>query len=244
MAVITFESLAEVFNEEEINTFQIFKVGDTLNTGMLMSGISNFIDFIKSANVKRVYIYEHFEDAEDYYITEEVLSRVARYEDEEFLEYIYPQISEYNKKISNLDFEFPSWVAAICFCDNEPFFIICNNDRTLNGEELRYPEEEYKIIRLSNEEHRQMIQEDTKNKIETLREELRQQILSDKDFKLCTNQELRRNYAHNLFRKLQKKFEPLKKVMYQGNLSILSVAGRDFIELLWREVKEENMKKQ
>lgn len=240
--MITFETLSEVFSKEKVEVFRVFDVGETFETGLLMSGISDFIDFIKSANIQRVFIYEHFEDVEDYYITDDVLSKEARYENDEFLEYILPQINEYNRQISNLDFGFPSWVATICFCDNNAFFVICNNDRTLNGEELREPEEKYRLICLLNEQHRQKIREVSENKIEVLREELRQQILSDRNFKLCTNQELRRDYAHKLFKKMHKKFEPLKKLMYRENLSILSLEGRDFIELLWREVKETNIK--
>lgn len=240
--MITFEILAEVFAKEKVKAFRVYDIGETLKKGLLMSGMPDFTEFIKSANIKRVFIYEHYEDVEDYYITEDVLSKEARYENEEFLEYILPQINEYNRQIANLDFNYPSWVAAICFCDNNAFFTICNNDRLLNGEELKEPEEKYKMICLLNEEHREKIREISENKIEVLREELREQILSDKSFQLCTNQQLRRDYAHKLFKNMHKKFEPLKKVMYRENLSILSLEGKDFIELLWREIKEKNTK--
>lgn len=240
--MITFETLAKTFGEAEVKVFRVFDIGETFKKGLLMSGMSDFIEFIKSSNIQRVFIYEHFEDAEDYYITEDVLSKEARYENEEFLEYILPQINEYNRQISNLDFTFPSWVTAICFCDNNAFFVVCNNDRTLNGEKLKEPEENYKLICLLNEERREKIREVSQNKIEALREELREQILSDKKFQLCTNQQLRREYAHKLFKKMHKKFEPLKKVMYRENLSILSLEGRDFIELLWREIKDAKTK--
>ena len=235
----TFENLSAIFNKEKITVFRAVDIGAALQKGFLMSGISDFLRLIESANIQRVFIYEHYENVEDYYITEDILVKEARYENEKFLDYILPQIDEYNGKISKLDFSYPSWLAAICFCDNNIFFIICNNERTLNGKNLIEPEEMFSIIRTSNEEHKQKIKEENKNKVAVLREELRQLILIDKNFKLCTNQELRRDYAHKLHERLDEHFEPLKKIMYVDNFSILSREGRDFIELLWREIKAE-----
>ena len=112
----------------------------------------------------------------------------------------------------------------------------------MDGEELVEPENMVKIIRNLNENQRCEISKKKRDLIDRLQEELRQQILKDDKFKVCTNQDLRRRYATKLFSKLGKRFEPLKSIMYRDNLLILSREGREFIEVIWREVLDSKKK--
>lgn len=236
--MITFESLKSVFEKERISVFRIVDIGDLFQTGFLMPEVSELIKLAKSTQIERVLIYEHYEDDTDYYITQELFDKETYYDDEEFVDYILPQIYAYNEKIANIDFSYPAWIAAICLCDNRAFFVLCNNERTIDGEALIEPKEMFKLIKVSNEEQCKKIHEDNKNKTEVLCKELRKQILEDDDFKLCTNQALRRNYARKLRSRLPKRFAPLIKIMYRDNFDILSNYGREFIELVWREIKD------
>jgi hypothetical protein len=235
--MITFKSLSEIFVKEGISVFKIENVGQILQTGILMPEISEFIKLIKNADVKRVFIYEHFEQMEDYFITAEILEKEAKYEDNEFLTYILPQIDSYNEMISKLDFDYPSLVTAICFCDNNSFFLVFDNHRTLNGEDLVEPELMFKTICSLNENQREIIKKEMHEKVCNLLSELKVLILKDDKFRLCTNQSLRYSYLEKMYFKLDEKFEPLKEVLYRGKHSTLSVDGVNYIESIWREIK-------
>lgn len=235
--MITYESLRDSLENENVSVFRILNLGEILNSGLLMSGLEEFCSLIKSGNIKRVYVYEHYEEASDYCINEELISKESRCFDKEFLELILPQINEYNTAILKMDFNYPSWVLAICFCDNNAFFINYENDRTLDSEPLIEPKEKFELICSLNEEKRKSIREKSKSIIDALYIELEDKILSDEEFKLCTNKELRRNYAYKTFAKLDKHFAPLKKYLYNEDCYLLSSEGRNFIEVLWRKLK-------
>ena len=234
--------IKERLSENKVDVFRVKKIGELLKTGILFDDISEFFRLITTANINRVFIYEHFEFLEDYYITEETLKDVVRYENDDFIDFIIPQINNYNSKIEKLDFKYPSMVIAFCICDNQFFFMFNTNERLLDGEELVEPETMLKIICDSNESQRCEILKKRRDLIDSLQEELRQQILKDDKFKVCTNQDLRRRYAAKLFSKLEKRFEPLKSIMYQHNLAVLSREGREFIEVIWREILDSKKK--
>lgn len=235
--MVTFESLSVVFEKEKIKVFRLVDIGEILKKGLLLQNIEDLLELISSTNVQRVFIYEHCEYPGDYYIDNEIVLKESRFYDDDFIEYIYPRIDEYNRKISELDFSYPSWLISICFCDNNAFFVICNNERKLDGEDLIGPEDMFKIICDSNENQRQILLDVSRNRLDNLRNELRNQILNDDKFKLCTNQTLRRNYAYKTFSKMDKRYNPLKKILYNETYNLLSSEGRDFIEVLWRELK-------
>ena len=235
--MITFESLSEIFVKEGISVFKIVSIGQILQTGILMSEISEFIKLMKNADVKRVFVYEHFEQMEDYFITEELIEKEARYEDDEFLTYILPQIDSYNEMVSQLDFDSPSLVTAICFCDNNSFFLVFDNHRTLNDEELVEPEIMFKTICSLNENQREIIKKEMHEKVSNLLSELKVLILKDDNFRLCTNQSLRYSYLEKMYFKLDEEFELLKNVLYRGKHSTLTVDGVNFVESIWREIK-------
>ena len=235
--MVTFESLSLIFEKKKIKIFRLVNIGETLKKGLLLQSTEDLLELIDSANVQRVFIYEHCEYPDDYYIDDEIILKGSRFNDDEFIEYIYPQIDEYNKKIAKIDFSYPAWLVAVCFCDNNAFFVICNNYRSLDGEALMEPEDMFEKICDSNDKYRQTLRAASQNILDNLRDELRNQILNDDKFKLCTNQTLRRNYAYKTFSKMDKRFEPLKKILYNETYNLLSSEGRDFIEVLWRELK-------
>lgn len=230
------------FPNNEVEVFRVANIGNLLKVGIMFDEIDDLLKLVSNASLNRIFVYEHFVFPTDYYITEQTMKNVFRYENSDFIEFVIPQIEEYNSMVENLDFEYPSMVITFCACDNQWFFVAKKNERLLDGEELLEPEEMLQIIRDLNEGRRNEIINRKRQVVESLQEELHQQILNDEKFKVCTNQELRSAYGRKLFSKLGERFEPLKEIMYQHNLSVLSREGREFIEVIWREVLESKKK--
>ena len=65
--------IEERFLENKIDVFRVDKIGELLKTGILFYDINEFFRLLATANINRVFVYEHFEFPEDYYITEEAV---------------------------------------------------------------------------------------------------------------------------------------------------------------------------
>lgn len=230
-----FENLRDKIEKENISVCKIYTLGDVMNNGFGIATLESFVDLIKEEKINRVFIYEHYDRIDNYLITEGIVEEKSRYLNIEFLQEILPQIELYNKEVENRDFDIPSFCVVVCFYQGKTFYVNLDN---LALHELAEPEEVFKEICNQNEEKLKEINTKKKKEIEKLKEELREKVFSDNKFLLCTNKDLRMNYARKLFNEvLDEHFLPLKKYWTRNELGMLHHEAYCFFDMLWNEIK-------
>lgn len=230
-----FKSIQKRLNQKKINVYPIFTIGNITKNGFSLGSIDAFMEFISKQKISSVFVYEQYESPEDYLISNELIEKETEYLDDEFLIEIMPQIEQYNFEVEHIDFDNPSMLLLMCIFENNNFYVVVSNGNTDN---LIEANEMFKIICNENEDKLNEIKVRHKEKIDSLKEDLRNYVLSDNEFLVCTNKDLRMNYAKKLFNEvLDEHFLLLKKYWTRNKLGMLYQEAYDFFDMLWNELK-------
>ncbi len=230
------KDIIEKCKEKNVKFFEVGIPSETLTCGVRFYEIDKFFDFLNINKINTAFGIEIYESEEDYIITEEIIEEIlGRYVSEETIDCIEKDIDEYNNKISEFDFDAPSTVIVACLFEGHFFFIDLHNKLILDEDELEEPSYVLEQIVIRNEEKIREEKEKRDELIEKLKEDLKEYILKDKEFFLCTNQHLRYSYTQNLFsKKLGKKYDVLKKY-WMSSPGVVCSGAVDYVEMLWRQ---------
>lgn len=199
--------------------------------------INSLITFVKSNDLKSIFYYCTYYDAEDYMIKddniEEEIGERLNYFDQGLINSFMVEVEDYNKKSADMDISKPF---ELCFFTIYHGYFIggCYYDDYLDSD---YSEDYYdKLLELvekyfSQEEYikkrEQEIQKSKQKRIEVLNR-IKEYILNDPEFHKCTNDSLRLMYKTNLCKTNKDYSEYHTKEHYR--------AVR-FIDALWKEHK-------
>lgn len=246
--MITEEEFKKRMTSEGINCFNVVVKSDSFEKSQILlenNDINELIMFMKVNNIKNVfYTYSFYR--EDYYIIDEELMNefdkelMNKFDEElmnEFDEEIYSlllkDIKEHNKQIERLDFSRPGEMHIFCIYESNYISI---NDYDFWCDELGIVSAKEKIVEII-EDNKETIDRKLKERKlikQVLKEEFRNYVLNDDEFKKCTNQRLRRDYMYLVFERDEaKKYKPM--FSYYNSFDISSAVN--FIEMLWREYK-------
>ena len=203
------------------------------DNSVALSDTNAFLRFICSENIKSVFRFGFEISADDYYIDDDIIDDCIGYHRAENLNSIVVRdIEKYNRKIDKFGFEelqqimyfvlFNGFVVYTIIADSVPF---------------DSPEEALEDILASNEDEIARAKEAQKIQVQSLKENLKQQILADPIFALQTNQKLRRSYAYELWTNLSDEYAPLKSYWTTGNGFMKSMVA-EFVDLVWAEYKQ------
>lgn len=223
-------NLLKLCSENNINIYQLndlIKESEEKQFVELIN-INELIKFVNDNNIKNIFYHYVYID-EDFLIINEHTIRSCNIDDKS-LKVLQKDFDKYNKKVSKLDFNKPIGLCIYCLYQGL-ILSVKQNDFWCEDEGFGDPELACeKIIENHLETIKQQKQEILKE-IKRKREELKQQILDDEEFHLCTNLQLRRNYAN---RKIAKNKENYSLFAHHGG-TWYDIPVNDFIELLWKE---------
>lgn len=247
--MILSRELEEVFSKEELFCFateglitDYDKVSITLKKG----DIGELIRFCKVNNIRNVFYTYGYYDKVDFIIGDEF--------EEEFEEEIYSlmqkDIKVHNRNVEKIDFSRPNILIAftifegynVTFIEDDSWIEECGVvEAHQKIEELKEKYEE-KIYELEEKQAEIEAKENEKKEkeLQGLREEFKAFLLNDDEFKISTNQRLRRLFSHNLFKRTDtKKYQVLfeKKNLYEESYYIDITRVFNFVEVVWREYK-------
>ena len=201
---------------------------------MWFIGFDDFCDFLVRHEIKDVFVFEQLLDIEDYLITKETMNaiRVRNY----LIEYITSLIEAYNESLLEEDVLIPENVFVIAVWNNQRFCFVFQNKINFKGAPLL--KAEVKLLQMIEENQNEIIEsnESKKQEREKQLEALKQEILSDPEFKKCTNSRFRRNYMYAVLGE-ECKYDLLKKHWTSDDGVIVHHRAFDFIEMLWKEYK-------
>lgn len=193
----------------------------------------DFLSLIENNQISQVFIHEQYMEPDYYLITENTFKEIGV--DANRVECLKEYIEEYNCSIESVDVEFPERVIVFLIWNGQRFYFIFENAILIDGEEVISGEEKLKELIILNEQSISEEDEIRRKLIEKQREELRQYILDDPEFKECTNNRLRRNYIIRMFEG-DNVPKALKQCWVNPNGFLFHVAF-DFIEAIWKEIK-------
>lgn len=239
------KDIKDIKKRIEKENIKMYKVGltpEVLTNGNNLFDIDSFIEFVHLQNINAVFGCELFDDANDYLITEEVLEKeLGRYVAEEMKDIIKKDIEKYNEKIYKIDFNIPCSFIIACLYEGKYFFTNMRINRKVDENFLLEPEEKLKEIVLKNENNIIKKREEKNSIIDDLKNELKEIIINDEKFLLCTNRQLRFSYIRELLSKrLDKHFEPLRKFWLSETARGICQEPINFVELIWKEINYNN----
>lgn len=226
-------SVKELLAENGVVAYEIHSAPQLIEESMWFTSYDDFISFIKCQDIKCAFIHVDYFNIDDYIITEELLCNLGI--DSSLTESILKAVDKYNDDLFNEDTNFPEHVFVIVVWNNQRFCYLFQNKVLFRGKELLEPEEMLNMILEDFKDEIIETKENREKKIEEQKQSLKTQIINDPEFKVSTNQRLRRNYIINLF-KNPNEFDELRKIWVTPS-GILMGAAFDFIELIWREFK-------
>ena len=230
------QALENLFKKEDVTVYRIHTSGDVTSKGFAFGRIDDFMEFVLQQKIHCVFAYEHYDFIEDYLVTEKIIEEEGKRLKDEFLNELMPQIEQYNKQIEKINFDVPAMILLMCIYESKSFYTILDNNVT---NDLIEPKEVFKEICNQNEEKLNEININTKKEIEKLKQELREIVLADNKFLLCTNKDLRMSYAKSLLReKLDAHFQPLKTHWDHYGNGPLYFEAYNFFDMIWNELKQ------
>lgn len=225
------EEFIKKIEEEGLYAFEVYQTLKIKENTIVFIEISDMIRFCKINDIKNLFYNYIYLDKDEYIIDDELQEEIEK----DIYKLIKKEIKEHNKIVENIDFTRPVMLNIFTIFQGNLVCILESDNwdeeiNLLNAEGMiKYLQENYEDILEQKENERQ-------EKLEIIKEELRQYMLEDENFLICTNKDLRRNYAEMLMKnkKMKKYLEPFK---YSHSDEIWAQSLVMFIEVVWAEFR-------
>ena len=232
----------EIKKEIEKKKYKVYEVNlalEAVKNGIQFENFEKLQDFMYEQKIDAIFFSKYYDNPDNYIITEETFRKARIYLAYNIIDIISDDIEKYNKEIIKIDFEEPCAVIIACIFQGKYCFVYLENDKLFNRDELIESEEKlYEIVEKNKSRINEQEVENKKN-IEKLKEEVREKILKDKEFLLCTTKQRRKNYTRTLFQeKLGNKYKLIKDLWTTDSHVGVYTDAIDFVEMIWKEMKQ------
>lgn len=227
----TEKELLELLKDVDIVSYKVNAEIDKSNS-MELASIEELIHFSCKHDIDSMFYHYGFIDEELLEINDEVISNLRL--DEATLSVLQHEFDEYNKNISKLDFSNPVSLNLYCIHQGVILFIQ-ENDYWFIEQGFDMPETA--CLKLANEYFEDIVGEKKKRKQEIIkgRKKLREQILNDDEFKVCSNRELRKAYIQKVF--VCDGAYPYRHLFYTEKGVPFDILVSAFVDEIWKEYK-------
>lgn len=231
------KELIDKMEKEKINCFCVTSPKELDRDHMIYlenNDIDEFINFVKLNNINSVFYKYYTFNPEYFYINEELAEDI----DDDVINLLKNDIEKWNRKIDKVNFDIP--VELVIFCMYESHYITINYHNEFWDNQMSAKEKLVELLE-GNAKKVKDIREKMESEKEELKEKLKEYILNDDEFKICTNKNLRKNYMYKLYKR--KDIEKFKNLFWQqGGYFRGTDAAINFIELVWRTYKQNQRK--
>lgn len=232
--MISEQELKNMMIRQGINCYNVSIEENSFEESLILlekNDIDELIEFMKANNIRTAFYEYSFYDKDSFIIDEDIIDEFNGDFDDEFYSLISKDIEVHNKKIEKLDFLRPMGVRIFCIYEAHYIAIFhgdfwCKELDVMTAEEKMQDLIDNNSNILNREMERKKKEQEQNN--ELLKEEFKNYILNDNEFKNCTNQRYRREYAYSIFHKKENE----KYIIALGRIDRVN-----YIETLWREYK-------
>ncbi len=222
-------NLSKRILEEGFYGFEVETIISEYALVLSESDIDELFKFCKLNNIRNIFYSFTYNDIEDFLIDEDKQEEI----EPEKYRLIKKEIKEHNDKLKVIDFKRPIKLCIFCIYENK--YIAVKLEDNWHLEEGIFEADE--MIDLFLDNHWEVIidiEAAEEEKMETLKEQLREYMLKDDKFKVCTNKGLREIYWNELYKNKEMKqyFEP-----FIYDRKIATRALNMFVDSVWIECK-------
>lgn len=225
------EELIKKIEEEGLNAFEVRQIPKISDNTIVLKEISDIVRFCKMNDIKNLFYNYIYLDKDEYIIDDGIQEDIEK----DIYKLIKKEIKEHNKRIEVIDFTRPVMLNISTIFQNS---IVCILESDYWHEEINLltAEETIEYLQENYMEILEQKEAEKEEKLELLKSELKQYMLEDENFLICTNKDLRRNYAEMLMKnkKMKKYLEPFVN-QYSGQVVITSLVM--FVEVVWAEFR-------
>lgn len=170
----------------------------------LSGEVSDFIDFCRSQKVPAIVYKYFFYDKEKYTVTEDILSMNTENNAER--EFCSTWVEEYNRAVDHLDFENP-YALSLCALTGAVSVVY-----RIENQWMTIDQAESALLSFLEEHEDELFDCYEYKEGSSLMDELASTLLSDKEFRFCTNKGLRSAYMERFMsKKVNKRYWGLVK---------------------------------
>ncbi|MBO5349048.1 MAG: hypothetical protein J6A89_04440 [Clostridia bacterium] len=237
--MILFDKIKKEIEKKKYKVYEVNLALEVVKNGIQFENFEKLQNFMSDQNINTIFFSKYYDSYENYVITEETFRNARSYFDYNIIDIISDDIDKYNQEILKIDFNKPCSVVISCVFQGQYCFVCLEDDKSFDEDKLIGAEEKlYEIIE-KNKMNIDKQENENKKIIENLKEEVREKILKDEKFLLCTTKQLRKNYTRTLFKeKLGNHYKLLKDIWTTDAPVGVYTDAIDFVEMIWKEIKQ------
>lgn len=222
--------------------YKIYKVNiglENVRSGIQFANYERLEEFMDDNNIKTMFLAEYFDTLDNYLITEATIRNSRIYINNSIFELIKNDIEKHNKNIMKINFDKASAAIIACLFEGKYCFVYLENDKDFDENVLVDPQEKLVEICDNNINSIEKKSKEDKKQMEELKKDVKEFIVNDKEFLLCTNKQLRKQYTRTLFKqRLDKKKYKLLMEHWVSDAPVgVYTDAIDFVEMIWNELK-------
>lgn len=233
-----FEKIKKELEKQKYKVYEVNLAVAVVKNGIQFDSFEKLQNFMSDQKINIIFFSKYYDDPYNYIITEETFKNSRKYFNNDIIDIISDDIDTYNKEILKKDFNEPYAVIVACIFEGQYCFVYLENDKPFSREELIEPEE--KLDEIIEKNQNRIEEKDNANKkiIEKLKDEVREKILRDESFLLCTTKQLRKDYTRTLFKeKLGSEYKLLKDIWTTDAPIGVYADAINFVEMIWKTIK-------
>lgn len=237
--MVLFDKIKKEIEKKKYKVYEVNLALEVVKNGIQFETFEKLQDFMSDQNINTIFFAKYYDNYNNYIITEETFRKARIYFDYNIIDIISDDIDKYNKEILKIDFDKPCAIVITCIFQGQYCFVYLEDDKSFDENKLIGAEEKlYEIIE-KNKMNIDKQENENKKIIENLKEEVREKILKDEKFLLCTTKQLRKNYTRTLFKeKLGNHYKLLKDIWTTDAPVGVYTDAIDFVEMIWKEIKQ------
>lgn len=225
------EELVKIIEEEGLSAFEVLQTPKISDSTIVLKELSDIVRFCKMNDIRNLFYNYIYLDKDDYIIHDEIQENIEK----DIYKLIKKEIKEHNKRVETIDFTRPVMLKISTIFQNT---LVCILESDYWHEEINLltAEDMVDYLQENYEDVLEQKEAEKEEKLEMLKNELKQYMLEDENFLICTNKDLRRNYAEMLMKnkKMKKYLEPFK---YSHGDGIWVQSLVMFVEVVWAEYR-------
>ena len=225
------QELIKLIEHEGLNLFEVRQNPKINDDAIVMKEVNDLIKFCKINDIKNLFYNYIFLDKEEFIISDEAQEKIEK----DIYKLIKKEIKEHNKRVETIDFTRPIILNISTIFENN-LVCVLENDYWHEEINLLDAEDTIEYLQENYDEILEQKEAEKEEKLELLKNELKQYMLEDENFLICTNKDLRKNYAEMLMKnkKMKKYLEPFK---YSHSDGIWVQSLVMFVEVVWAEYR-------
>lgn len=236
--MISLNEIKDKFNKKKVDFYDVELSVDIIKSGIKFSDIESFSTFIDKQKIDVVWGCEYFDNSDDYIITKDMIQKnIIRYMDFDIMDIIIKDVEQHNQEVLKIDFNKPCAIVVAAFYNGHLCYVYIENEN-FDENILVEPKIILQEIVDNNANNINIRKIENQKIVENLKVELKEKIINDEKFWLCTNKHLRYIYIRDMVKnKLGDSFKELKDCWETDAQVGVYTDATDFVEMIWKEGK-------